>query len=635
MRRLQSKALRYALLSATDGRCAHCNTELVDGWHADHVIPWSKTHETNVHDMQALCPTCNLKKGTMNFRKHQSAMNTICNRLLEGDTRRKIIASVTPGGGKSVLPQILAKRLIPKIADKICWVVPRLTLQNQAAKCFLDHSDRALVGHSLEIRESTNQKDPSRTFNGFTTTYNAIGVAAGTTLNSDEFKKHRYILVLDEPQHVEDGGSWHRALQPLVDRCALLVLMSGTLDRNDRKPVAFVPYKSGEKTLVADDSESDAVASVRYGLRDALKEKAVIPLMFTRIDCRAEWIDEAGTNRKIESLADAGDDTSSALYTALRTEYADELLARCVAHWRIFKRNNPRSKMLVVCSSIARAKPMLAKLVADGIRAEIATSDDSESAQRTIKAFRSSDDVDALVTVQMAYEGMDVPAVTHIACLTHIRSRPWIEQMLARATRFDKLAGKYETQFAHAFVPDDALMGDVIRDIEEAQLLEIREERPNNGADGTAPTPTSIVPLSSQVTREREGQLTDGGMMSYEETARMRDWLQAIGFPWMGAAWAKSAEKELERVKSQSYATTAAPAQTLTAREREDALRKEIDTLSGMVDGSLFNREWGETNARLVKHFRGRRRKEMTERELTEAKELLGQVLAGKVELRG
>ena len=36
-----------------------------------------------------------------------------------------------------------------------------------------------------------------------------------------------------------------------------------------------------------------------------------------------------------------------------------------------------------------------------------------------------------LVTVAMAYEGLDAPEVAVVAALTHIRSLPWLEQMIA------------------------------------------------------------------------------------------------------------------------------------------------------------------------------------------------------------
>lgn len=62
-RTLRSKRLRAMLYDAFGGKCAICGCELPDDWHADHVVPWVKEQRTNVFAMQALCPTCNLKKG--------------------------------------------------------------------------------------------------------------------------------------------------------------------------------------------------------------------------------------------------------------------------------------------------------------------------------------------------------------------------------------------------------------------------------------------------------------------------------------------------------------------------------------------------------------------------------------------
>ena len=53
----------------------------------------------------------------------------------------------------------------------------------------------------------------------------------------------------------------------------------------------------------------------------------------------------------------------------------------------------------------------------------------------------------------MAYEGLDVPEVAVIAALTHIRYRPGLEQVVARAPRVDLHAGPYETQPALVFHP--------------------------------------------------------------------------------------------------------------------------------------------------------------------------------------
>jgi len=118
------------ILSSSDKICGNL---LANDWEADHVIPWSILPETNVHKMQATCKPCNRKKGNsiMEWRLHQQDMLGICDNILAGDKVSEILVSVTPGGGKSVLPVILAAKLIPTIADKICWIVPRDNLRSQ------------------------------------------------------------------------------------------------------------------------------------------------------------------------------------------------------------------------------------------------------------------------------------------------------------------------------------------------------------------------------------------------------------------------------------------------------------------------------------------------------------------------
>lgn len=62
-RTLRSKKLRLLLWEAAGGRCQRCGMELGADWHADHTDAWVRTHRTNVHEMQALCPPCNRAKG--------------------------------------------------------------------------------------------------------------------------------------------------------------------------------------------------------------------------------------------------------------------------------------------------------------------------------------------------------------------------------------------------------------------------------------------------------------------------------------------------------------------------------------------------------------------------------------------
>ena len=94
------------------------------------------------------------------LRKHQRECELICQDILANVPVRDIYAAVTPGGGKSLLPVIVAHLLIPTLADAICWVVPRLSLMEQAEMTFISAQNRRLLGHSLSIRAASNRPNP-------------------------------------------------------------------------------------------------------------------------------------------------------------------------------------------------------------------------------------------------------------------------------------------------------------------------------------------------------------------------------------------------------------------------------------------------------------------------------------------
>jgi hypothetical protein len=115
----------------------------------------------------------------------------------------------------------------------------------------------------------------------------------------------------------------------------------------------------------------------------------------------------------------------------------------------------------------------------------------------------------------MAYEGLDAPEITHVACLTHIRSRPWLEQMIARATRVDPHGGPYAQQRAVVYHPDDPAFRTFRQAIETEQgtrahlskrrrQAELPFERESEGDD------PGITPLSSNATTLRFDTLAPG-----------------------------------------------------------------------------------------------------------------------------
>jgi 5-methylcytosine-specific restriction endonuclease McrA len=61
--RLFNENQRQAMRLLSGNRCELCGAKLDRSFHADHLKPFSKGGETILENGQALCKTCNLRKG--------------------------------------------------------------------------------------------------------------------------------------------------------------------------------------------------------------------------------------------------------------------------------------------------------------------------------------------------------------------------------------------------------------------------------------------------------------------------------------------------------------------------------------------------------------------------------------------
>jgi superfamily II DNA or RNA helicase len=438
------------------------------------------------------------------LRKHQECFAKIIDGIIAGNPTKTIICECTPGAGKSLLPIIAGKLITAGLADALCWIVPRKTLQFQGERNFQDVFFRKMLNHRLTIRASTNEINPCRGLDGLITTYQAVGLDERHTVLSD-FSTKRYILVLDENQHMEENGTWHQSLQSIINKAKYIILMTGTPFRGSGTPIALMT-----------DTNPDTTAKIKYSRKDALAEKAIIPLHFFFSDGNAKWIDCDGQETECKSIADVrGKDTGKALYTAISTKYAEELLTKGLSHWVDHKKRSPSSRLLVVTANVALAKKAIRFLEKYNFRAEIATSHESIAAQIAMKRFKAGL-TDILVGVAMFYEGFSCKQVSHIISLTHIRSQPWLEQMFARAVRVDPDAGPYETQYAYIFTPDDPSLREVASIIEAEQSPFIKKQMPrnhqsllfdsdsSNGHQEPGGNIYGIIPLGSALTNGRE-----------------------------------------------------------------------------------------------------------------------------------
>ena len=98
------------------------------------------------------------------LRTHQQALDTIVCGIATGESPvRDILAAVTPGGGKSLLPVIAAARMIVAgVVDRVCWIVPRESLRLQAEEAFADPAWRSAIGHAVSVRGADYGSDMCR-----------------------------------------------------------------------------------------------------------------------------------------------------------------------------------------------------------------------------------------------------------------------------------------------------------------------------------------------------------------------------------------------------------------------------------------------------------------------------------------
>lgn len=411
----------------------------------------------------------------MNLRGHQNALQRYLNGLDATDIPASMLADVVPGGGKSMLPGLLAMRF-PR--HRIGWFVPRLSLARQAALGLLKDFD-------IEIRESGNDTNPSRGTRGFVATHAAL--TADPSLWEDELRRHPYLLIIDELHHAKQSRVGEQnSLASAIARLRYYVrlCMTGTLETNDNSLIYSVPYAGTPRGYELDLPSFDGEV-IRYSRSSALSEGAIVPVEFHYHDGPVKWEDRDGIQESRLSEVES-EDESQAVWTALRTELADQLLANCVSHWRQFG-----DRLLVVTADQQTAKAYHSEIRRQGISCGLAISD-ADDAHSDIEQFREGG-FQCLVTCQMAYEGLDVPAITHVACLTHIRSLPWILQMLARAWR--ALAGKSR---CWAFVPNDPRMNRVIERIRQEQEAVVPLQR-EGGSGGAGGAPAAFVPISGEV----------------------------------------------------------------------------------------------------------------------------------------
>ena len=58
-----------AMYDSQSGKCTNCKCDLLNGYHVDHMVPLSRGGSNWPHNLQLLCPPCNLSKGALTMEE--------------------------------------------------------------------------------------------------------------------------------------------------------------------------------------------------------------------------------------------------------------------------------------------------------------------------------------------------------------------------------------------------------------------------------------------------------------------------------------------------------------------------------------------------------------------------------------
>lgn len=602
-----SAAQRQALYLHADGRCENCHAELEDGWHADHIVPWSMGGATDVTNGQALCPDCNLRKGTNVNNPYAWQDECVDQMIKTRSTVSEFLAAVTPAGGKTRMSlKYAAAGLADRTYSKIVVVVPSVNLQMQwrdTAATFGIHFKTRELGGNL------------RDFHGVVVTYQGLG----SLVTSLELMcaRARVLVIFDEAHHMGDAPygaeerPWATHAKQAFGRAERKVLLTGTPWRSDGGAIPFCRY----------DDEGQLVCDYRLSYGRALRLGLVRPAVFELLQGSGEWL--FGED-KYDGATDNDNMTEQETRHLLRTLYKPDhpFMERMLVHATrrlddLRTKRMPNAALLVIADDQKHAKAYSKRLRSMlGDDQVVCVTSDVEDAHQQIKAFGSSGKR-CIVAVRMVSEGVDIPRIAVEAYASATLTELFFQQAVGRATRKTEHNVK-----ATVFMANVSPLRDYARKMEEDYQVVLAEieaaERDRKQRDLSDPEARRFLPLTSdggEVDKVIAGtKVYDGRMMAHVDALAKAHQIDADPV---------SIVAMFDELQSGAVTIDTAPTFTpiVTQEEKMLALRKDLDELvkqlswrivQPMVDrGQDAKKLMGPTiktiNRELVDHFEKRR----------------------------
>lgn len=459
-RRFFSRSEKIAMLLISDGRCEGCGVELETGWHADHVRPWSRGGETDVLNGQALCQTCNLKKGAkvMSFKFTPRAWQSECSEIaIQAFETGQLAftAAVGVGSGKTLWGVWVATQLMD-LGSVDCVVVVCPSEPIQASWC-ADFAKFGLAVRKLEGNSEISLRMPADE-RGYVTTYQSV--AMQPLLHRRRCAGRRVLVILDELHHLGDARTDGDEATAWADGCVAafgdgaarhVICLTGTPGRGDARRLPFVEYEPGQ----VEGEWIPKLASpfgYTYTYGNAVNDRVVRRAAFRYVGAEGQVCvkNKDGGMVVVEGGASTAEDKCmlrnhlerAALNVDARIGdesvgvAAQAIVERVLYELDCIKKSQPDAAALIVCYRVAQAKLYQRVLeVGMGRRSVVVYDDKNSDPARVIEAFKTSRDVDVIIAVNMVSEGVNIPRLRVCGFLSPIEADLTLTQILGRVVR--------------------------------------------------------------------------------------------------------------------------------------------------------------------------------------------------------
>lgn len=456
-----SKRERVALWLAADGKCESCGVELSEGWHADHVHPWSRGGETDVVNGAALCARCNLKKSNKTEReqpmtdpREQWQTEAVANFVKRTDD---FLVTATPGAGKTRMALRASQQLLDKrTVERVIVVVPTLNLRKQWSKA------AAAAGLDLTAMYENGAGALTAAKHGVVVTYQQVDA------NPDLWRRHstsrRTLAIFDEIHHAGDESSWGESLKHAFGMTHRRLMLSGTPFRTDNRPIPFVRY----------DENGMSISDAGIDLRTAVANGVVRSVKFDVLDGEATI--DYGHHVRTTMISESDDYERNTVWRCLRepsNDWIPSAMRKADAELSRVRKYMPNAAGIVYAASIEHAREY-AKLMGQisGERADVVHSESEVDPNGIIEEFARGSQR-WLVSVKMVSEGVDIPRAIVGVYASDVKTEMWFRQVVGRHVR--KMEGD-RGQIAKLFIPDHAELREIADRIQDEANVRVREE---------------------------------------------------------------------------------------------------------------------------------------------------------------